>query len=226
MLVYMTDHGNYQLENISIAIIDNHEVVLEGFKSYIVKSGITHVETFSKVQPLLDRIHSHPFDIYIVDAEHPDMDAWELTDAIHALQPGTRIIINTMHEEAWMVSKMTEKKVDGIIYKTAQLGQLIEAIIAVINGQQFFCTKFKEASNRIQAQNNLLTRREQEVLMQIAKGLSTKEMSSTLFISENTIETHRQNILSKLKAHNMADMIIKAIAAGYIDPKNVSDETS
>lgn len=225
MLVYMTDYGNYQLENVSIAFIDDHEVVLEGFRSYIVKSGITHVEAFSKAQPLLDRIHSHPFDIYIVDVELPDMDACELIDAIRDLQPGAKIIINTMHEEMWMVSKMTEKKVDGVMYKSAQLDQLLEAIIAVINGRQFFCTKFKKARNKIQAHNSLLTRREQEVLMQIAKGLSTKEMSSTLFISENTIETHRQNILSKLKAHNMAELIIKAIAAGYIDPKSVSDET-
>lgn len=218
----MTDFGKYQLEDISVAIIDDHEVVLEGFRSFIVKNGISHVEAFSKAQVLLDRIHSHPFNVYIVDVELPDMDAAELIDAIRALHPEARIIINTMHEEMWVVSKMTEKKVDGVMYKSAQLDQLLEAIIAVINGRQFFCTKFKKAQNKIQAHNNLLTRREQEVLMQIAKGLSTKEMSNALFISENTIETHRQNIFSKLKAHNMAELIIKAIAAGYIDPKSIT----
>ena len=217
----MTDFGKYQLESVSVAIIDDHEVVLEGFRSYIVKSGITHVEAFCKALPLLDRIRSHPFDIYIIDVELPDMDASELIDAIRALQPEAKNIINTMHEEMWVVSKMTEKKVDGVMYKSAQLDQLLEAIIAVVNGRQFFCTKFKKSQNRILAHNTLLTRREQEVLMQIAKGLSTKEMSATLFISENTIETHRQNIFAKLKAHNMAELIIKAIAAGYIDPKSI-----
>ena len=220
----MTELGKYQLEEVSVAIIDDHEVVLEGFKSYIVKSGISHVEAFSKAQTLLDRIQSHPFNVYIVDVELPDMDASELIDAIRALQPDARIIINTMHEEMWVVSKMTEKKVDGVMYKTAQLDQLLEAIIAVINGRQFFCTKFKKSQKKIQAHNNLLTRREQEVLMQIAKGLSTKEMSKALFISENTIETHRQNIFSKLRAHNMAELIIKAIATGYIDPKSITEE--
>lgn len=218
----MTDFGKYQLEDISVAIIDDHEVVLEGFRSFIVKNGISHVEAFSKVQPLLDRIHSHPFNVYIVDVELPDMDASELIDAIRAQHPDAKIIINTMHEEMWVVSKMTEKKVDGVMYKSAHLDQLLEAIKAVLSGRQFFCTKFKKSQNKIQTQNTLLTRREQEVLIQIAKGLSTKEMSSALFISENTVETHRQNIFSKLKAHNMAELIIKAIAAGYIDPKSIT----
>lgn len=218
----MTDFGKYKLEDISVAIIDDHEVVLEGFRSFIVKNGISHVEAFSKVQPLLDRIHSHPFNVYIVDVELPDMDASELIDAIRAQHPDAKIIINTMHEEMWVVSKMTEKKVDGVMYKSAHLDQLLEAIKAVLSGRQFFCTKFKKSQNRILTQNTLLTRREQEVLIQIAKGLSTKEMSSALFISENTVETHRQNIFSKLKAHNMAELIIKAIAAGYIDPKSIT----
>ena len=204
----MTDFGKYQLEDISVAIIDDHEVVLEGFRSFIVKNG--------------DRIHSHPFNVYIVDVELPDMDASELIDAIRAQHPDAKIIINTMHEEMWVVSKMTEKKVDGVMYKSAHLDQLLEAIKAVLSGRQFFCTKFKKSQNRILTQNTLLTRREQEVLIQIAKGLSTKEMSSALFISENTVETHRQNIFSKLKAHNMAELIIKAIAAGYIDPKSIT----
>lgn len=48
MIVYMTEIDKYQLEDVSVAIIDDHEVVLEGFKSYVVKSGITHVEAFSR----------------------------------------------------------------------------------------------------------------------------------------------------------------------------------
>lgn len=218
----MMDLSKFISARTSVAIIDDHEVVLEGFKSYIMNSGITHVETFNKVQPLLDRIHSHPFDVYIVDVELPRIDNSELVESIRAQHPDAKIIVNTMHEEMWVVSKMTEKKVDGVMYKSAHLDQLLEAIKAVLSGRQFFCTKFKKSQNRILTQNTLLTRREQEVLIQIAKGLSTKEMSNALFISENTVETHRQNIFSKLKAHNMAELIIKAIAAGYIDPKSIT----
>ena len=120
---------------------------------------------------------------------------------------------------------MTEKHVDGVIYKSAHLEQLLEAITTVIKGKQYFCPKFRKAQNKISLENNILTRREIDVLQEIASGYSTKEIAAHLFISENTVESHRQNLFSKLKAHNMAELIIKAIAAGYIDPKEISNYT-
>lgn len=218
----MTEIDKYKLEDVKVAIVDDHEVVLEGFKSFIQRSGITHVEAFSRVQPLLDRISSHPFQVYIVDVELMDVDVSWLIDEIRCLDANARIIVNTMHEEMWVVSMITEKKVDGVMYKSANLDQLLEAIKAVLDGQQFFCAKFKKAQSRLLAHNDLLTKREQEVLVAIAKGYSTKEISTRFFISENTVETHRQNIFLKLKAHNMADLVIKAIAAGYINPQEIA----
>ena len=76
--------------------------------------------------------------------------------------------------------------------------------------------------NSLQLQNEVLTKREIEVVRAIARGLSTKEIARQLFISENTVETHRQNIFEKMDVRNMAGLIIKAIAAGYI---NVDDAT-
>ena len=217
----MADLGRYRFEGISVAIIDDHEVVLEGLRSFLSKGGISHVETFCKPQPLLDRIHAHPFTVYIVDVELPDMDASELIDQIRDLHPEAKIIINTMHDELWVVSKMTEKKVDGVIYKSGQLNQLLEAIEVVANGQQYFCRKFKQSQEQIRVSHNVLTAREIEVLQEIAKGYPTKLIGPRLFISENTVETHRQALFTKLKAHNMADLIVKAIAAGYINPDEI-----
>lgn len=211
----------YKLEDLSIAIVDDHEVVLEGIKSYMERNHIEHVETFKTGQSLLDRISVKYFDIYIVDIELPDMEGANLIDEIRHLYPHAKIIVNTIHEEMWVVRKMTEKQVDGVIYKSGQLEQLIEAIIIVSDGRQYFCSKFKKMSNRNKLQNDVLSKREVDVLQAIAQGYSTKEIARNLYISENTVETHRQNLFSKLKAHNMADLIIKAISCGYIDPKNI-----
>ena len=65
------------------------------------------------------------------------------------------------------------------------------------------------------------SRRERDVLREIACGKSTKEIASKLFISENTVETHRQSLFTKLDAHNMADLMVKAIARGYINPQEI-----
>ena len=126
-----------------------------------------------------------------------------------------------MHDELWVVSKMTEKKVDGVVYKSGQLNQLLEAIEDVANGQQYFCRKFRQSQEQIKVSHNVLTARETEVLREIAKGYPTKLIGPRLFISENTVETHRQALFNKLRAHNMADLIVKAIAAGYINPDEI-----
>lgn len=220
----MTDLNDYQFDGVSVAIIDDHEVVLEGFSSYMQKHGLSKVEAFSRAQPLLDRIHSHHFTVYVVDVEIPDTDGVQLIDSIRAIDPEARIIVNTIHEEAWVVSEMTEKGVEGVIYKSAELDVLLHAVAEVANGGTFFSRQFKRTQDRIRLHSaEVLTKRENEVLQEIAKGYSTKEISANLFISENTVETHRQKLFAKLKASNMAQLIIKAIAAGYIDPKNVGN---
>lgn len=226
IVIFMMDLDNYQFDGISVAIIDDHEVVLEGFRSYMVKKGLREVEAFSRAQPLLDRIHSHPFSVYVVDVEMPGTDGVQLIDSIRAIDPEARIIVNTIHEEAWVVNEMTEKGVEGVIYKSAELEVLLQAIVKVAHGGTYFSRQFKKTRERIRLHNSeLLTKRENEVLQEIAKGYSTKEISAKLFISENTVETHRQRLFAKLKATNMAQLVIKAIAAGYINPQEISAET-
>ena len=61
-----------------------------------------------------------------------------------------------------------------------------------------------------------------KVLQEIAKGKSTLEIASALYISENTVETHRQSLFKKLEAHNVAELMVKAIARGYIDPHSAT----
>lgn len=64
--------------------------------------------------------------------------------------------------------------------------------------------------------------RQAQKLREIARGLSTKEIAARLYISENTVETHRQSLFAKLQAHNMADLMVKAIAQGYINPHDIA----
>lgn len=213
----MEDNRKYVLDGISIAIVDDHEVVLEGYKSFLIKNGVADIEAYGRAQQLLDRVRAKHFNIYIVDVELPDMDAYSLIDAVRSLQPDAKFIINTIHDEPWTVSKLTEKHVDGVVYKSGNLSQLIEALEAVVYGRQYYCGEFKKIQHRLQARNDIPTSRELDILRYIARGNSTKDISHKLFISENTVENHRKNLFRKLQAKNMADLIVKAIAAGYLE---------
>ena len=211
----------FKLADLSLAIIDDHEVVLEGLRSYMLKSGTGRVDTFTNANHLLDGMSTHTYDIFIVDVELPDMDATKLIDEIRQRDAKAKIIINTIHEEMWVVRKMEEKKVDGVMYKSGQLENLLQAVISVSEGKQYFCNKYKLSNKKLSLHNDTLSQREIDVLLKIADGLSTKEIAQHLYISENTVESHRQKLFAKLKAHNMADLVVKAISCGYINPKDL-----
>lgn len=212
----------YRLSNTSVAAIDDHEVVLEGYRSHLLKHKVGCVETFSSAYALLQRMAMRRFDVFIVDVELPDMDISTFIASIRRLQPDAKILISTIHEEMWVVHRMIENGVNGVMYKTSQLDQLVEAVIAVMNGQRFYCRKFHKSMEKLQQQNVVLTKREIDVVRFIGRGLSTKEIANQLFISENTVETHRQNIFEKLGVRNMAGLIVKAIADGYISLDELS----
>ena len=93
--------------------------------------------------------------------------------------------------------------------------------MAVADGRQYFCAKFRKSQRQIEMRGDVLSNREQEVLRCIAQGCSTKQIAQMLFISENTVESHRQKLFRKMHARNMAELVIKAIAEGYIDPSKI-----
>ena len=214
----MDENRRYRLEDLSVAIVDDHELVLEGFSSYMRRQGMGQVEAFARADELLSRVESRGgFSVYIVDVELPDMDAGELIDRLRSLDERARIVVNTVHEELWVARRLMEKQVDGVMYKSGPLEQLLEAVDAVVCGRKYFCRKFRRMESQLQQTDHELTRREQDVLLAIAQGLSSKEIAAHLFISENTVESHRQNLLSKLAARNVAELIMKGIAAGYLE---------
>ncbi len=214
--------SDYILSQLSLAIVDDHEVVQEGLMSYMLKNGVGYVETFSNGKALTDRMDVKKFDVYIVDVELPDMDAAELIDEIRARHGEAKIVVNTMHEELLVVRRMNDKMVDGVVYKSDRMEQLLEAVATVAAGGKYYSGRFRKMTNSLNVQNVILSSREVEVLKAIAAGLSTKDIARQLFISENTVETHRQNLFSKLKAHNMANLIVRAIACGYLNPNEVN----
>ena len=214
----MNGIDSIKLQGLVVAIVDDHEVVLEGFRSFMLSSGVGQVEAFKTAHELLNRMAAVRFDVVIVDVELPDMDAAQLIDSMRSCQADVRIVVHTIHEEMWVVNRMVKKHVDGVVYKTARLEKLLEAIVAVTEGRQYFCPKFRKLLNIIEINGCVLSERELEVLHEIARGKSTKEISKTLFLSAYTVENHRRNLLRKLNARNVADLVVRAITAGYLNP--------
>ncbi len=213
----MSEQKEYQYQNLSIAIIDDHEAILEGINSFLKKQGIGRVDVFTSPEGLSDAMSSTRYDVYVIDVELKEDTGLSLIGMIRAKDAEAKILIYTMHEEVWIVREIQDKDVNGVLYKSAHMDEVLEAINALLAGRTYYSKKFRQMANNILPNAAPLSKREAEVLKKIAQGYSSKDIAKLLFISENTVETHRRNLFAKLQANNVADLIVKAIARGYID---------
>lgn len=213
----------YLLQSLSVAIVDDHALILEGFKSLMQGCGASGVETFLRAADLINTLPHHKFDIYIIDIGMPDIDGFELIDIIRGTYADARIIVNTIHEEIWLLRRMLDKDVNAIMFKSTDFMQMVDAITAVMNGEQYFCPGLKKKLSSYKHRIEHPSDREIDILKALAMGYTSKEIAAMLFISENTVETHRKRLFTKLGARNMADLIVRAVARGYINASEIAD---
>ena len=217
----MNEAQKYILQDLSLAVVDDHVLILEGFKSLMQGCGVSNVETFIRSADLINILPCRRFDVYIIDIGMPDIDGFELIDAIRSTHAGARIIVNTIHEEIWLLRRMLDKGVNAIIFKSTDFMQMVDAITAVVNGEQYFCPGLKKKLSNCKLHIEHPSGREIEILKALAGGHTSKEIAAMLFISENTVETHRKRLFTKLGARNMAELMVKAVARGYINASEI-----
>ena len=219
----MDERKEYQHKDASIAIIDDHEAILEGIYSFLKRQGISKVDVFTSPEAMEEAAGRAHYDVYIIDVELKEDTGLSLVGRIRQADPEAKILIYTMHEEIWMVREIQSRDVDGVLYKSARMEEVLDAISALTEGRTYFSRKYRTATNKANIISSQLSKREEEVLKKIAQGYSSKDIAKLLFISENTVESHRRNLFAKLQANNVADLIVKAIARGIIDVKEIGE---
>lgn len=206
-----------KLSELSIAVADDHRLMLEGLRSLLAQNGIHNVALFRTAGELIDSLRTRAYHIYIIDLEMPDMDGFALMDAIRRERPDARIIVNTIHDELWTVRRLADARVSGILLKSQDSSAVMEALGAVAAGRTYCCPEVREALQQMESRGmEHPSQREMEVLRAIADGLPSREIAGRLYISENTVEAHRKSLFAKLGVRNLADLIVKAGKRGYL----------
>lgn len=214
MVQLPSDTSKYHL-----LLIDDHPIVLAGIRNILeVCPEIGEIYAADSAAKALELLKSHDISICMVDIELPDMSGFELIEQIRLLYPDMRIIIETMHSEVWIVRRMVKADVDAVILKQSDPENLQEAIYSVLSGRKYFCPHFRKCLRKLPPEMpQVLSKREQEVLKCISEGLKSNEIATKLYISVNTVEFHRKQIMLKLEAKNACDMLIKAIKSGVLE---------
>ena len=198
-------------ETYRILVIDDHPIVAEGIIALASQlEGVT-CKGATCAKDVEQLTLKERFDLCIIDLELPDMNGFQLISHLHSQIPKCGILIYTMHEEPWIIAKLSTLNINGAVSKNAST--LRDAISTLKNGTRYFSNVFSELDK--EKQNTLphalpeLSRREKEVLAYLSQGLSTSEISQLLFLSINTIQTYRKRLMEKLEAKNVAELVYK-----------------
>lgn len=208
----------------AILLVDDHALILQGLQSVISEMPeIGEVCIASSGNEALSILEKKTFDLYLLDLELPEMDGLTLLKQIRRKYPAARIIVNTMHEEPWVIRKIMQLDLNGVVLKSGEVSELIDAVRAVLQGGVYFCREFKELElQSVRRKRDVpecsmwLTQREKEVLREIAAGMQTREIAERLHVSVNTVESHRKSLMLKLEARNAVELVVKAIRMGLV----------
>jgi DNA-binding NarL/FixJ family response regulator len=205
-----------------ILIADDHEVVRKGLRALLeTKSEWEVCGEARDGREAVDKTKALKPDIAILDISMPRLGGLEATRRIVKAAPRTEVLILTMHESEEMVDEVLKAGARGFVLKSDAGRELMIAVENLRQHKPFFTTKITEIvlGNYLKSKNggeigsslSCLTPREREVLQLLAEGKTNKEVSAILSVGTKTVETHRANIMNKLKLHSVSDLVHYAI---------------
>ena len=212
------------MSQIKILLVDDHAVVRMGFKMLIeaedditvigeAESGEVAIKLFQELKP----------DIIVMDITMPGIGGLEAIDRIIAKDKNTKILVLSAHEDSVHPKRVLNAGAMGYLTKRSAAEELIKAIKSIHQGKRYLEPNIAQqmAITQLSGETNpveILSDREFEVFIALAKGKSTNEIADTLCLSPRTVGTNLYNIKQKLNANNSAEIALIAIRCGLIDP--------
>jgi DNA-binding NarL/FixJ family response regulator len=198
-----------------VILADDHQFLLEGILSILKDdSSLTVVATAQNGLELLDAVSKHDPDLVVLDLNMPGYDGLECLKKIKTDFPRVKVLVLSNYSQPELVDEVKKNKAEGYVIKNSSAAFLKEAINGILEGG----TNFPDSSQLKPVPDHSyffdeflkkyqLTKREVEIIKMICREMTTKEIATTLFLSELTVNTHRRNILRKLEVRNVAGLV-------------------
>ncbi len=199
---------------VRIFIADDHpfftEGVINALKPY---ENYNIVGTATNGKYALTAILDLQPHIAILDINMPDQNGLELIEIIKTKYPAIKIMVLSMYMPADIKLHPEKAGIDAYVLKNSGTQILLTAIEALTQNKKYFDTNIENKNNHSEdgfSKLMKLSSREKEILKMIKAGNNTKDIATALFISELTVKTHRKNIMEKMNAKNVVDLINKS----------------
>lgn len=211
---------------ITVAMAEDHQMLIDGVTSFFeYDENIKIIGTFNNGKDLVDFTLLKRPKVVITDVRMPIMDGIEATKIIKTKLPKTNVLALTMFDQSEAIKQMIDAGVTGYLLKNSGIKMLSKAIREVANGKTFFDPNvaFNFMNDYIDGEVCIgkpekeitLSNREKDILQLIAKGYTSKQISTELFIAKTTVDTHRKNIKRKLNLNSASELIKYAVDKKY-----------
>lgn len=208
-----------------VFLVDDHALFRAGLASLLKAWGLEVVGQAGDGQEAISGVRNLRPDLVFMDISMPRMNGLEATKAIKAEFPDTKVVVLTVSDDEQDLFEAVKSGAEGYLLKNLREEEFADLVTRVSRGepamspglarkllQEF--ARLKE--DKLRADGGVvLTDREGEVLEQVAHGMSNKDIASALVISENTVNYHMKNILSKLHLRNRAQVVAWALEHGF-----------
>ncbi|MEB2300055.1 response regulator transcription factor [Lysinibacillus xylanilyticus] len=193
-------------------IVDDHPIVLEGTKNLFQENEDIIVDTESDATHVIQRLKDKPYDIYLIDINMPLENGINLARNIKAIQSNASIILYTGDDITDYYPLILERKIEGILAKTASKEQILRTVRAIVNGEivlpqnflDFLDNKFKLQDAKLDIH---LNEKEKRILRLIAEGHTNKAIAIELNIPQRTTERYLTQLFSLLNVDSRTDAV-------------------
>ncbi len=191
-----------------VFIVDDHYMVIEGIRSLLQhEKSVELIGHAMTAESCIAFLKLQQPDVILMDINLPDKNGIELCREVKEKYPNIFILgLSTFNQQSF-IQKMMDNGASGYVLKNASGKELLEAIHNVSKGKIFMSFEVEQALKTKPPGEIVITRRELEVLMLIAEGMTNNEIAGKLFISFTTVDTHRKNLLEKFSAKNTAELV-------------------
>jgi DNA-binding NarL/FixJ family response regulator len=213
---------------LKVFITDDHELYLEGLTLLLNKQeGIRVIGSASTGESLLQKLPELEIDVLLLDVHLPDIEEEDLLKKIRVLRPELKVLYLTIMRGTRYIHKLVKYDVQGYLLKNSTIEELKKALHTIAAGQKYFSQEInildtdQDFRHTITIEDKkvdeILSRREIEILTLICKEYSNSEIAEKLFLSVSTVETHRKNLIAKLGVNNTVGLVKFALKNKLID---------
>ncbi|OGV76601.1 MAG: DNA-binding response regulator [Methylotenera sp. RIFCSPLOWO2_02_FULL_45_14] len=211
------------MSQINVMLVDDHAVVRMGFKMLLESDvDIKVIAEAENGEQAIQRYMEHKPNVVVMDITMPGIGGLEAIERILAKDNSAKILVLSAHEDSVHPKRVLNAGAMGYLTKRSAAEELIKAIRTVATGKKYLEASVAQqmAIQQLSGDQNpvdVLSPREFEVFMALAKGKTTNDIAETLFLSPRTVGTHLYNIKQKLNANNSAEIALIAMRSGLLD---------